>query len=654
MFLVASVCFAVRSGGQEITDTINIREVKVIASGRIEDAGVKVTRTDSMARANTLTTDLSELISGYSPVFIKSYGRGSPATASFRGTSSAHTQVLWNGMNLNSPMRGMADLSLLPVFFTDDVYLLHGSSSMINGSGALGGSINMVNNPDWSSGLKINTLIERGSFNTGKAFFQLNLGSNRFNLNTRIFNESSQNDFPFYNSGVIPHRRDTLKNADYSKTGLLQEIYYRSNPENIMILRFWYQDSRRNLPQLMSYEGSEREEYLNDEQYRGQFEWKKYSDKLNYQFFTGFNSGSLDYYRATPEFDFINEESESRESSVSNYLRINKSIDDKYHFAAVVNANYHKVKASDRIRSSGYQQDRLEGGVLINIQSQPSDRLKGFALMRSEFYDNQVIYFIPAAGIEWQVFRGLPICMLVNAGRNYHKPALNDLYWFPGGNPELLPEDGYSGDITLSGDFDLGKVSFKNEITSYVSKINNWIIWQPASNGAYYQEAGNVKNVLSKGIEYQFSAVVDWNRISFRSGGNYAYTHTANVDAMHSADRSRGKQLVYIPKHKGNFFISAGWQKFTVRYDLNAVGKRYTKSSNQESDFEKVLNPYMLGKITIDKQTDLNKFRLNFKFTAENLFDVNYQNILWRPMPGRFYGISIGIKYNGRLKQSVG
>lgn len=645
IFLIASLIGYSQNNNLR-PDTINIKEVRVVATGKIENAGVKITRADSMARINTLAGDLSELISGYSPVFIKSYGRGSPAVAAFRGTSSTHTSVLWNGMNLNSPMRGMADLSLLPVFFSDDIYLLHGSSSMINGTGALGGSVNMINNPDWSPGMKVNALFERGSFSTGKGYLKLSFGRDRINLNTRIFHESSQNNFTFYNSGIIPNRKDTLENADYSKSGLLQEIYYKSRNDNILALRFWYQDNRRNLPRLMSYEGSERKEYLNDEQFRGQFEWKKYSDKLNYHFFTGLSTGEMDYFRATPEFDFINEDSESRESSIVNYLKINKAIDENYHISAVVNGNYHKVSVSEKVSGNGYRKDRLEGGLMMNLQLRPSDRLKGFTLFRSEFYDQTVVCFIPAVGIEWQMNRSLPLTMLVNAGRNYNKPALNDLYWLPGGNPDLLPEEGYSGDITLSGEFKRGKSVFKNEVTAFISKIDNWIIWQPALSGAYYQEAGNVKNVLSKGVEYQFSTALELNKISFKSGGNYAYTHTANVNAVSPADKSRGKQLVYIPKHKGNIFLSTVWRKYTLRYDMNLTGRRYTSSSNQESDFEKVLSPFILGKITFDSQTDWNRFRLNIKITADNLFNTDYQNILWRPMPGRFYNLSLGIKYN--------
>ena len=175
LFVAFLFCFAIFLGAQNLYDTIQIKEVKVLARKKVEEAGLKITRPDSMARVSTLTTDLSELISGYSPVFIKSYGKGSTATASFRGAAATHTQLLWNGMNLNSPMRGIADLSLLPVFFTDDVFLLHGGSSMVEGSGALGGSIHLENLPDWTSKYYVKAIYEAGSFHTQKSFLKFML-----------------------------------------------------------------------------------------------------------------------------------------------------------------------------------------------------------------------------------------------------------------------------------------------------------------------------------------------------------------------------------------------------------------------------------------------------------------------------------------------
>ncbi|HKL32241.1 MAG TPA: hypothetical protein VJ919_06900, partial [Tangfeifania sp.] len=134
-------------------------------------------------------------------------------------------------------------------------------------------------------------------------------------------------------------------------------------------------------------------------------------------------------------------------------------------------------------------------------------------------------------------------------------------------------------------------------------------------------------------------------KIRFLSGGNYSFTSTSNLNAVNSVDQSRGKQLIYIPKHKGNIYLSARWQKFVLRYDLNFVGKRFTKSSNIESEYERILNPYWLSKLTFEKQFNVQDLTFNLKFTADNLFDETYQSILWRPMPGRFYSFSAAINF---------
>ncbi len=630
---------------QNLTDTIQIREIKVLAKRKVEEAGLKLTRPDSLAKMTTLTTSLSDLISEYTPVFIKSYGRGSTATASFRGTAATHTQVLWNGMNLNSPMNGIADLSLLPVFFTDDVYLLHGGSSLSESSGALGGSIHLNNQPDWNSKLNVSALFEIGSFHTQKSFMKVLLGSDRFKLNTRLFYETSKNDFPFYNYGVLPHRNDTLKNADYRKSGVLQEFYYRTLSDKIMALRVWYQNNDRNLPQLMSYEGSEKEETQKDEQFRAQYELKRYSEGFNYQFFSGINLTRLDYYRATPEFDFVNENSKSRENSILNHFQIFRKFSEKSYATASVDANYFHVRISNKINSEGYNKNRFETSLLVDWHLKPSDRLAAFVLMRSENYDNHVVPFILGAGFEWQVTRTLPLLLKSNVARNYHKPTLNDLYWLPGGNPDLLPEDGYSADVSLSYAVENSGFKFSNEITGFVSFIDNWIIWQPSSSGAFYWEANNVKEVLSRGAEYRFSIERNYENLRLKSGANFSLTFTSNMNAVRSVDESRGKQLIYIPKYKGNWFAAAMYKGFTLKYDLDFVGKRYTNSGNEESEYELVLNPHWLSKISLDKWIERNNWRVNLKFTAENLFNEEYQSILWRPIPGRIYSFSIGLNY---------
>jgi hypothetical protein len=127
---------------------------------------------------------------------------------------------------------------------------------------------------------------------------------------------------------------------------------------------------------------------------------------------------------------------------------------------------------------------------------------------------------------------------------------------FPEAIQTLLPENGFTGDVSLAGDFNIGRMNLKNEITGFLSLIDNWILWQPSSSGAYYWEANNVKEVFSRGVEYQYTALITLNNLTLRSGGNYSFTSASNVHAVKSADESRGKQLIYIPKHQGGIYVS--------------------------------------------------------------------------------------------------
>ena len=83
-------------------------------------------------------------------------------------------------------------------------------------------------------------------------------------------------------------------------------------------------------------------------------------------------------------------------------------------------------------------------------------------------------------------------------GKVYRFPTINDLYWSPGGNENLNPENGYSTDLGLLWTKDLSNTQLYFEPTIYSRWIDNWIIWQPT--GTYWSPM-NVKKVWNRGIE---------------------------------------------------------------------------------------------------------------------------------------------------------
>jgi len=630
---------------QKLTDTIKIQEVKVFGQRKIQEAAAMVSRIDTVALQMMKTQTISELLSSYSPVFLKSYGRGSTATASFRGTASSHTQVYWNGIKLNSPMRGDVDFSLFPVYFIDDISLQHGGSSLQSGSGALGGSILINNKPDWNDRLSVRYVQTVESFATSKEYLNVGYGNGKLQFKTRLFSDYSKNNFPYYNYGVLPMHESSQKNAGYNKMGLLQEAYYRINKHSFSA-KLWGYQSDRDLPQLMSFEGEVRKETQKDQNIRAVGSWKYISGKTKLEAVTGYNQTELHYYRASTEANFVNFDSKSKEKSYSGNVNLDWNPLETLSLNWALNSAYHKVSTFDKVQKIGYNHDRLELSLLNSIHFRALPKVFVSLVARSELYNSKLVGIIPSLGAEYLTGKNEEISVKMNVSRNYHQPGLNDLYWIPGGNPNLKSENGLAGDLAFSFSKRTEKSNYSGQLNGFASLIDNWIVWQPSASGASYWEASNLRKVFARGVETAFSFHQKLaNEVSFDFKANYSHAETSNTDAVASVDKTRGKQLIYIPKDKANLFIQLDYGKYFMKMNAPYTGKRYTTSNNEESDYEKVLNPYWLISASVGRSFVFNRFSVDAVGTAENLMNTNYMAILWRPMPGRYYSLTLQFSY---------
>lgn len=106
-------------------------------------SAVEVIRGEDMQRRNIKTVvDALRLATGVS-VF-SSGGPGRLAQVQMRGTKSAHTMILIDGVILNSPTTGIFDFSSLVIDNIDRIEILRGAQSMLYGSDAIGGVINII------------------------------------------------------------------------------------------------------------------------------------------------------------------------------------------------------------------------------------------------------------------------------------------------------------------------------------------------------------------------------------------------------------------------------------------------------------------------------------------------------------------------------
>ena len=115
-------------------------------------------------------------------------------------------------------------------------------------------------------------------------------------------------------------------------------------------------------------------------------------------------------------------------------------------------------------------------------------------------YGDRWAPLIPAIFTDYVIYNKLNLVAKASISRNYRFPTLNDLYFLPGGNPNLKNESGFTYDAGLSFDFGKSdKFNIKGGVTWFDSRIDNWIIWLPTTKGFFSPR--NIKKVHAYGVE---------------------------------------------------------------------------------------------------------------------------------------------------------
>lgn len=620
-----------------------LRDV-VVTARPVKEQALTRTVIDSVRMAESATDSFAELLAKHSSIFVKTYGQGSTATVSFRGTAASHTQVLWNGVNINNPMLGQVDFSLIPVWFVDQTELYHGGSSLQDGSGALGGEVSLSSRPRRGEKLYASLMQTAGSYGTYQTFFSVGGDTGKFQARLRYMYDMAENDFEYLNRAIPPFEVVKQTNADYKKHGGVLDLYYDAGRNNYLSVNAWFTHADRNLPTIMSYQGLGRTEKQTDNDLRVVGRWDKFWEKFRSNFTSGFTTGNIDYYLAneTELGPFVSYDSRSVIYSFYNKYTLEYHPSSRLSVKAMFNGNYHAVNIFDRITEEGYSAERTEFGASLSAHYRFTDWFSGYALLREDLTDDDFSPLMPSVGAEFRPFSREKLYVKLNGTRNYHQPTLNDLYWLPGGNPDLRPEEGYTTDLSVDYSRSLGRFTFSGTLTGYLSWIDDWIMWRPSE--FRYWTAENVKKVFSRGTEIELSLGYVHQGLSLNLSGNYAYTRTTNEDPTLEDDQSRGRQLIYIPVHKGNVMLDGAYRGFYLYYVWSAVSERYTTSSNEST--RHTLPAYDIHNMTVGKRfTWKNGCAVEVAAKINNVFDRKYQAILWRAMPGRNYLFSVKISY---------
>ena len=680
IFIILLLSFTIKlecQNGDSILYDLDIEEVTIKRKPAliINEIGPSKSNVDSLALRKNITVNLAELLSGIGPVFVKSYGRSTLATASFRGTSPNHTLVTWNGMKINSPMLGMVDLSTIPSFFIDKMEVSSGPSTIDVASGGLGGAIEIKTEPDEDiNGYNLQYVQGISSYNTYDQYLDLSYGKQRIRGSSKLYYSSSKNNFPYTNyrkkififdeTGNITdsyYPVEKNKNGFFNDLHALQELYFDSNDGSKWSAIVWIMGSRRGIPMLnVDYRTTNLSENRQDEiTVRSVVSWVKEQENrhlsvkwgyihtnLGYEYLGDTGNGYLkkmvdsnsliNTLFISGDSEFIPNDNLSVSVSVSLYQHFVKSIDNAF------------IDFVDDSHIIGYNKARFEPSALMTVRYKPLNRLGLTFTLREDIYGGDIIPPVPAIFADFLLSQKWNIKLKSSFARNYRFPTLNDLYFRPGGNSELKAEKGLSYDFSISFDIENSIVSLNGDLSFFGSKINDWILWLPNYKG--YWSPLNISQVDSQGMETSTDLIINLpeeRSISFE--GNFAITRSINRgDPIGFMDQSIGKQLVYIPVYSSSIkgiFESNGW-KFL--YSWNYYSKRYTTSSNNDDTNIGVLGDYFMNDISIEKKVNSKIGSFSYKIMINNLFNEEYESVLSRPMPRRNYGLFLS--YTPKMK----
>ena len=648
---------------------ISLNDVTIYGKRPLKEIGVQKTAFDSTQLKENISLSMGDVLTYNSSLYVKNYGRATLSTVSFRGTSPSHTQVTWNGMKLNNPMLGSTDFSMIPSYFIDDASLFHGTSSVNQTGGGLGGLVSMTTKPANAHGFGLQYIQGIGSFSSYDEFLRFTYGDKHWQVSTRAVLSTSPNNYEYRNhdkkENVYDENMNIIdqyypieenKSGAYKDFHFLQEAYYNTGTGHKFGLNAWYLQSKRELPMLTTdyADDTSFENYQREQTFRGilSYDFLKNSWKAAAKAGYVYTYMAYDYKRDIGNGTMASM-TESRSKINTAYVQADGEyyIGQQWLFSANLAFYQHFVESRDKniIKVDGqqaivgYKKARTELSGAISVKWQPIDRLGMSLTLREEMFGTEFSPIIPAFFIDGILWPRINLTAKASVSRNFRFPSLNDLYFQPGGNPNLKKESGWTYDAGLA--FKVGREEFydlSGGITWFDSYVNDWIIWLPTTKGFFSPK--NIKDVHAYGVELNANTTFYWAKNwSLSLNGTFSWTPSINNgEPMSPADQSVGKQLPYVPLYSATVNGKITYKTFSFMYKWCYYSERYTMSSNDLTLTGK-LPTYFMSNITIEKLLKFSWSDISLKFNINNLFNEEYLSVLSRPMPGINFQLFIGI-----------
>lgn len=562
--------------------------------------------------------DATALLEANSNTYVRNYGLSSLSTLSIRGSSVAQTNVVWNDVPIQNSMLGLTDLSTLPNFFFDEMAVYPSGFNKKGAVQSMAGRLELTSRSAFTEKKIWRTTVLTGyeSFGNGLAGAKLNYSNKKWHVAAKYFNRQGANSYRFDN--FYKKKEDTITHAFAYQKQWMADVSFRPNKQHQFDLHYWRIQNYRQVAPLAFDANAQRSELnkinrlaLNHRFAKNNFLWNSSmgftSDSFNYE------DGLIGLYSVANVKNiplnssatyFLNKQSDmglSYNQQLSFYDQAGRS-DDLHQFG--LQAFYHHSNIWQGIQANVFLQKQY-----ASIGKNPFTYGLRFSKL---FFKKHLVY--------------------VSFNTNYRLPTLNELFYFPGGNENLLPE--FAKNFELGGEyiFTKKKLTVENKLCLYSRWVDDWIVW----TGAAIFFPDNIATVWSRGLENNLNATYQAGDWKFTYSFLLALNRATSQEAYFANDQSVGKQIPYVPRTSWRNNVYLQYKAAHAQLNWSYTGYRFiTRDESEFVDPFALLNFYTGYQFVIKKQT------IQLQAKVNNLLNENYESVRGRIMPLRNFALSL-------------
>ncbi|MBQ9410303.1 MAG: TonB-dependent receptor [Bacteroidales bacterium] len=544
--------------------------------------------------ASALMPSIMEQVPG---LFVTSRGvtgygvsSGAAGAISLRGFSagSGRTLILVDGHPQYQSIYGHAVADEYLSDLAQRVEVTRGAASILYGSNAMGGAINIITRKPDFTGNRVNVKLMGGSYATFRGSATEQYSNGRFSLTANIAHDRTNG-----------HRTNS---AFHSTSGMIKAGYrfsphwqlggnlnivnaYSQNPGSVEKPMF---EGTADILRLMSWISVENHYSITDGGINLYYNWGRHI--INDGYAEGgtpqpFLFNSTDYQGGINAFQAVR---------LFKGNTLTAGVDVKLY-----GGNAYRNPETEIYADHKHLHE--EAGYLLMQQLLGPFTLEGG--IRLEHHSLYGTIWIPQAGVSVLPWKGGSIKL--SASKGFRTPNLRELYMYAVANENLLPESAWSYDLTLGQHLLDGRLN--GEVSVFYTKGSNIIEVTMVDGKRANRNVGEFSNC---GVEVS----ADYSPVrALKFNANYSFLHMS-------------KTYTGAPVHKA--YLSATWTPGRFSANVGAMGIWGLYLATGE-------NPVTSNYVNLKARLSYRLFdRITLFVRGENLLNQKYQTMIGFPEPG--------------------